>query len=92
MRQRRDICHSFDRDGVYEIHIDGKVAESMLECLSGMTVSRQRQSNGGDMDITVLTGWLPDQAALNGVLNALYDRHYTLVLVRKTPPDSIEVE
>lgn len=74
------IMHSyypFDQPGVYEIHVIGKLNERWLEQLGGMTIIVRRSDKSGDW-ITVLRGWFPDQAALNGVLNALYDRRITL--------------
>jgi hypothetical protein len=39
--------------------------------------------NGGEPEAayTTVTGRLPDQAALMGVLNALYDRHVAVLAV-----------
>lgn len=92
MRLHNDTCHLFDRADVYEIHVVGTVDERVLEYLAGMTAVRHTGVDDADVIMTVLTGWLPDQAALNGVLNALYDRQYTLVLVRKAQLDSAQTE
>jgi hypothetical protein len=55
----------------------------MFEYLAGMTSDHCGPSDDSDMIVTVLTGRLSDQAALNGVLNTLYDRHYTLTRVQR---------
>jgi hypothetical protein len=41
--------------------------------------------NGGEPEAayTTVTGRLPDQAALMGVLNALYDRHVVVLAVER---------
>ena len=75
--------YPFDCAGVYEIHVLGTANEGMSEYLAGMTFDRIQSSEDSDISETVLTGWLPDQAALNGVLNTLYDHSYTLTLVQR---------
>ena len=62
----------------------------MADYLGGMTSVRRRLSVGSDSVVTVLTGWLSDQAALNGVLNTLYDQRYTLILVRQVTADCVD--
>lgn len=84
--------YAFDRAGIYEIHVVGYVDASQSSYLAGM---RSRYVDCGDDSttvVTVLTGWLPDQAALNGVLNGLYDRRYALALVRQTTVAPSEVD
>jgi hypothetical protein len=50
------------------------------------------RDNAGDWT-TVLLGTLPDQASLNGVLNALYSRRLALryVAMLKTDDDMVDV-
>ena len=69
--------HLFDQSGTFEIHVAGKVDMSWMECMTGMTSSTRPGESAGEW-ITVLLGWLPDQAALNGVLNALYTHQLAL--------------
>jgi hypothetical protein len=55
----------------YEIRIRGYLDECWSDRLGGMTILPSDDEHGGT--ITTLYGQLPDQAALFGVLNALYD-------------------
>ena len=83
MEPFQDARYPFDRAGLYEIHVVGDVDVSMFEYLAGMTSVHCGPSDDSNMIVTVLTGRLSDQAALNGVLNTLYDRRYTLTQVRR---------
>ena len=75
--------YPFDCPGVYEIHVLGAVDSTMTTYLDGMRSLGRKRSHARDIYVTILTGWLPDQAALNGILNTLYDHGYTLVCVRQ---------
>ncbi len=55
----------------YEIRIRGYLDECWSDRLGGITILPSDEEPGGT--ITTLYGQLPDQAALFGVLNALYD-------------------
>ena len=44
-----------------------------------MTLTRETKAE--DLKTTILLGHLPDQAALSGVLNTLYDLHLPLLKV-----------
>ena len=69
----------FDRPAEYRISFKGALPESWSDRLGGMAISIAERSEGAP--ITTLSGWLPDQAALLGVLNALYGMHLPLVSV-----------
>lgn len=71
----------FDRPAAYQITIRGGLAPEWAGRLEGMTINRLIQDDG--TVITVLTGELTDQAALNGVLNTLYSLRLPLVAVNK---------
>ena len=55
----------------YRIIVQGELDLGMGERLAGMSISR-RENTDGETE-SILVGRLPDQAALSGVLNALYD-------------------
>ena len=55
----------------YRIIVQGELDYDMGSRLAGMSVSR-RENEDGDTE-SILVGRLPDQAALSGVLNTLYD-------------------
>ena len=77
-----------DRDGhgllceepvTYRIRIRGALNEQWSDCLGGMSITTNRV---GDHEVvTTLLGQLADQAALVGVINALYDLHLSILLV-----------
>lgn len=61
----------------YEIRVEEYLADHWLEWLEGMSMSI------GDKNETILTGALPDQAALFGVLMKIHNLGLTLVSVRR---------
>jgi hypothetical protein len=62
-----------DKPAFYRIKVRGIVPECWEDRLGSMEVVDVKQK------ITVLEGWLPDQAALKGVLNTLYQLHLPLL-------------
>ena len=50
-----------------EIRIKGHIKEQWSEWFGGLTISHS------DLDETVLTGFVPDQAALYGIISRLRD-------------------
>jgi hypothetical protein len=63
----------------YRITIQGSLDSSWSDDFGGMTVSNEVAADGSLL--TVLTGWLVDQAALFGVLDGLYGLGFPLVSV-----------
>ena len=61
----------------YRIIVQGAIDPSWASRLGGMNISEEL-SEGGDVE-TILVGRLPDQAALSGVLNALYEMHLPVI-------------
>ena len=61
----------------YRIIVVGSVAPEHVGRLGGMSLS-EKLSLDGDTQ-TVMVGRLPDQAALSGVLNSLYELHLPVV-------------
>jgi hypothetical protein len=51
-----------------------------------MTITYEVNEDRDGESVSVLRGWLPDQAALFGVLNALYNARYPLLFVRYLRP------
>lgn len=66
----------FDRSATYQIRVKGHLDDSWSDRMGGMEIRAIDQAEGGPE--TILVGWLPDQAALCGVLNALYNLHLSL--------------
>ena len=71
----------FDAPGTYRIKVSGYLEPSWSGRLGGMTITSK--SKGDGPPVTTLSGELMDQAALAGVLSALYDLGYSLQSVRK---------
>jgi hypothetical protein len=71
--------YPFDRPGTYCIRVLGMVDESWSNRLAGMKINTVKSKNLEP--ITTLTGSVPDQAALSGVLETLYELHLTLLSV-----------
>jgi hypothetical protein len=72
-----------DRPARYEIKVPGRLQEHWSEWLEGMTV----EVMSGDQvpTVTTLTGELPDQAALQGLLDRLYSMGLSLISVNLVP-------
>jgi hypothetical protein len=67
----------------YSIQVCGVVGESWADYFSGMTIRIQDEP---DQEAeTMLTGWLPDQAALLGMLNLLNEWGHSLISVEYLP-------
>ena len=69
-----------DKSAVYRIKVQGVVPESWTERLRDMAIVSVTPA------ATTLEGWLPDQAALNGVLDTLYQLRLPLLEVICLPP------
>ena len=74
-----------DSPATYRINVSGYMPPDWSDRLGGLTIMTTDQ-NDGDM-VTTLSGQLQDQAALIGVINALYDRRLPLLFV-----ECLEVE
>jgi hypothetical protein len=70
-----------DSPVTYQIKVWGKLDESWTTWFEGMMIKVQRQDDGGL--ITTLTGTVPDQAALQGMLRALYTLRLPLLSVKQ---------
>jgi hypothetical protein len=58
-----------DKPATYRIIVHGIVPENWIDRLGGMQIV------AGSPTGSTLEGWLPDQAALKGVLDTLYELH-----------------
>ena len=63
----------------YRIRVQGLLDASWSDRMSGMAINLIESEHKAP--VTMLVGFLPDQAALAGVLNALYDLHLPLLSV-----------
>ncbi len=61
---------------IYQVRIGGHLDAGWSDWLGGLSITAQPDGS------TLLTGTLPDQAALHGVLNKLYSLNLTLLSVQ----------
>jgi hypothetical protein len=71
---------TFDDPATYQIRVQGRLKASWSDRLEGMTISLTAPEVG--LPETTLEGELPDQAALAGVLNTLYELHLPVLEVK----------
>ncbi len=64
----------------YQITVCGKVDPSWSAWFNGLKIHQAKDKNG--LPITRITGELPDQGALRGVLNKLWDLNLSLISVK----------
>lgn len=67
----------------YEIRIKGHLSPAWSEWFAGLAVHNDEQGEA------VLTGWLPDRAALYGVLNQIQALNLTLLAVTLLPDSPV---
>ncbi len=68
-----------DTPATYRIRVQGSIDSAWSDMLGGMRISTD--STPGKETVTTLVGYLVDQAALSGVLKALYDLRIPLLSV-----------
>ena len=68
-----------EKPATYRIRVQGLLDASWSDRLSGMAIRRIKTEH--EAPVTILVGHLTDQAALAGVLNALYNLHLPLLSV-----------
>lgn len=72
---------TLDQPGRYRIVAQGRLAEKWADFFEGLTITHQSDADG--RVITELCGELPDQAAVQGVLQKLYSLGLPLLLVER---------
>ncbi|MCP5068628.1 MAG: hypothetical protein GY946_18860 [bacterium] len=70
----------------YRIRVEGHLDPSWSARLGGLAIELSTESE--TVPVSTLTGPLPDQCALSGVLNALVDRRYSVISVRRLSDES----
>jgi hypothetical protein len=66
---------------IYQIKVQGMVDPSWSDWFEGMTIVSERVSD--DATITTLTGAVPDQAALRGILLKIWDMNLSVVFLAR---------
>jgi hypothetical protein len=75
----------------YEITVQGKIDESWIQWLDGLSIARRQARDG--RPLVVLSGPIIDQAALRGLLSQLWDLNLSVIGLRRiAPPDETERE
>jgi hypothetical protein len=72
----------------YRIRVQGSLDKRRSDSFEGMTIGLERASD--DTLITTLTGAVPDQARLRGILSKLWDLNLTLISVTRIEPPKDE--
>ena len=72
---------------VYQIKVQGELDERWSEWFGGMTVKVRSTSDVGP--ITTLTGAVPDQSTLRGILTKMWDLNLTLISVIRIERDRL---
>ena len=75
-----------DMPATYRICVTGGLESSWAERLWGMSSSPVEKS--GEPEQTALVGEVADQAALIGIINALYNSGHTVMSVERMPPNA----
>ena len=70
---------SFIKPAVYKIKVLGDLHETYTEKLGGLQINVEWITD--KETVSILVGQINDQAALSGILNTLYDMHYTILSV-----------
>ena len=85
MVDKKSISPSDDETGIhYEIKVKGQLDEHWADWLGGLNITHDAQGHSR------LTGVVPDQAALHGILTQIRD--LGLILISITPQDVEEKE
>ena len=79
--------YHFQKPAVYKIQVKGHLDTSWTERMAGMQITNASLPNGSP--VSFLIGRLEDQAALSGVLNALFDNRMVVISVNTLDDSSI---
>ncbi len=81
MRRRHPHKQPPATPAAYRIRVQGSVDPHWSDWFSGLALAEEGDASG--LPVTVLTGMVPDQAALRGILNKLWDLNLTLLAVER---------
>ena len=77
----------------YQVRVEGRIGQRWLAWFDGLAIKATEQDGeqaGGGPATTTLTGVLPDQAALAGLLQKLYTLGLPLVEVRRKEAECVD--
>ena len=72
---------TLDQPGRYQIRIQGHLDQRWTVYFGDLQIEHQSDAEG--LPVTILTGTLPDQAAVQGELQKLYNLGFPLIGVEK---------
>jgi hypothetical protein len=72
----KKLNRSIEKTPFYEIKLQGRLDEDWSDWLAGMSIFYKR-------DVTVLRGYIIDQAALRGILTKIWDMNRTVISVKE---------
>ncbi|MBE0409636.1 MAG: hypothetical protein IBX69_07885 [Anaerolineales bacterium] len=75
---------SSDKAKKYQITVNGEIDPGWSDWLGCLSVRSFTTRNG--KRLTLLTGTIPDQTALRGIMNSIWDLNLELVSIRRLPP------
>lgn len=76
----------FDKTSIYRIRVKGNLDLKWSDWFDGLSIVPE------DNDETLLIGFVPDQAALHGMLNKIRDLGLPILSVRREVPESDELQ
>ena len=77
----------------YQVRVEGRIGQRWLAWFDGLVINATDEGvgqAGGSPAITTLTGVVPDQAALAGLLQKLYTLGLPLVEVRRKEVERVD--
>ncbi len=79
MTNKNEFEFRFQKPAMYKIKVQGELKEKWSERLQGLQINIEKSP--GKKPVSILVGQINDQAALSGVLNALYEFNMTIIAV-----------
>lgn len=79
--------YSLDQPNTYRIRVQGELDARWEEYFGGMTIHKGTRAGG--IQVTVLSGYLEDQAAVQGVLQKLYNLGFALLSLELVEPGTL---
>ena len=77
----------------YQVRVEGRIGQRWLAWFDGLAINATDEEAGqarGNPAITTLTGVMPDQAALAGLLQKLYTLGLPLVEVKRKEAERVD--
>ena len=77
-KAKNRFSKSYAGPSIYQLTVEGNLDENIFREMTGMTISET-----SDRRIWTLTGSVQDQSALNGLINALFNRNLSVISIVK---------